>query len=117
MNECPTCGRKIKGDACPYCDEELAQGGSKDSTPVSGESLVVVFRSDKEWQADFVMSALESEGIPAFRESSDAVEDLDYDDQADGWSGGISIMVEEEDSERAIEVIDSAKHDLDTGEH
>ena len=117
MNECPTCGRKIKGEACPYCDEELVRDGSGDSTPVSGESLVVVFRCDEEWRADFVMSALESEGIPAFRESSDALEDLDYDDQAGAWSGETSILVEEEDAERALEVIDSAKHDLDTGEH
>jgi hypothetical protein len=117
MNECPTCGRKLRGDTCPYCDEELVQDGSEDSTPVSGESLVVVFRCDQEWQADFVISALEAEGIRAFRESSDVVDDHASDDQAGDWSGDIAIMVEEEDTEKAIEIVDAAQHDLDAGEH
>jgi hypothetical protein len=117
MNECPTCGRKIRGDTCPYCDEESVQDGTGDSTAVTGESLVVVFRCDEAWRADFVMSALQSEGIPAFRESSDSMDDFDYDDQSGGWSGDIAIMVEEEDTERAVEIIESAEHDLEADEH
>ena len=63
MSECPTCGRQLRGSVCPYCDEEQADGGDVESTPVSGESMVAVFSSDHERQADHVMSLLESEGI------------------------------------------------------
>jgi hypothetical protein len=117
MNECPTCGRKIKGETCPYCDEELMQEGSADSTPVSVESLVVVYRCDEQWQAEFVMSALESEGIPAFRETSDDIDGLGYQDMTGDAIGDTAIMVEEEDVGRAREIIKVSEHDLDAGEH
>ena len=115
MNECPTCGRKIRGNVCPYCDEEVSEGDTAESTPVSGESLIAVFGCDHGWQADFVMSLLQSEGIPAYLESGDAAEDLH--DSSDEIEGEIVIRVEEEDAERATEIIESSKHELDAGEH
>ena len=66
MNECPTCGRKLRGDTCPYCDEEVAADAEVDSSPVSGEALVAVYGCYDQRQSDRVISLLESEGIPAF---------------------------------------------------
>ena len=111
MNECPTCGRKMRGDDCPYCDE--AQFGSSDveATPVSGESMVVVFSSDIKRQADLAMSLLESEGIPAYMGSPDSKIDLHR--VAADIDGEIVIMVEEEDAARAGELIKAAEHELE----
>jgi hypothetical protein len=117
MNECPTCGRRIRGDICPYCDEELVQDDSVDSTPVSGESSVDVFSCDHQWQADFIMSALESEGIPAHMESGNSRSGLDHGDESGRMTGDMIIVVDEEDADRAREIIKSAEHDLDAGEH
>ena len=112
MSECPTCGRQLRGSICPYCDEEQADNGEAESTPVSGESMVVVFSSDHERQADHVMSLLESEGIPAFVEpaaGADSLRDVET-------AGDIIIRVEEEDADRAKQIIESAEHELDGGE-
>lgn len=110
MNECPTCGRKLRGDDCPYCDEEQLIGNDAEATPVSGESMVVVFSSDIRRQADHAMSLLESEGIPAYMGSPDS--DIDLHSVVDDIDGEIVIMVEEEDAERATELIQDAEHEL-----
>jgi Putative prokaryotic signal transducing protein len=109
MSECPTCGRRLRGNICPYCDEEVIESGEAEDVTVSGEGLVEVFRSRTQAQADFVTSLLESEGIPTFQApggSSDS-----------GKGRGISIQVEEEDGDRAKDVIESAKDDLDTADN
>lgn len=112
MSECPTCGRQLRGSACPYCDEEQADKGDVESTPVSGESMVVVFSCDHERQADHVMSLLESEGIPAFMDSA-ADQDNPHDVET---AGDTVIRVEEEDEDRAREIIESVEHELDEDE-
>jgi hypothetical protein len=111
MNECPTCGRKLRGDDCPYCDEEQFDGADAEATPVSGESMVVVYTSDIRRQADHAMSLLESEGIPAYMGSADS--DFDLHNAVDDIEGDIVIMVEEEDAERAAELIEAAEHELE----
>ena len=114
MNECPTCGRRIRGEFCPYCDEERDEGQPEEATPASDEGLVEIFYCDHQWQADFIMSLLESEGIPAYKRSSSSGGGLE---SPSGASDSFSIQVEEEDSDRARETIESAKHDLDAQEH
>jgi hypothetical protein len=113
MSECPTCGRKLRGDLCPYCDEEGLADTDVDSSPVTGESLVPVYACDGERQADHVVSLLESEGIPAFIASAldagDASEAADLD-------GDIIIKVDEEDEERAREMIEAAEREMDIEE-
>jgi len=111
MNECPTCGRKLRGDDCPYCDEDEFSGGDGEATPVSGESMVVVFSTDIKRQADLAMSLLESEGIPAYVGSPDS--EIDFHSVVDDIDGEMVIMVEEEDAERAAELIKAAEHDLE----
>jgi hypothetical protein len=114
MSECPTCGRKLRGDVCPYCDEESPDDVEAESNPVSGESLVAVYACDEERQADHVISLLESEGVPAFQDSALDAGDLSGD--SDGFIGDIVIRVSEDDEERAKEIIESAVHDLDVEE-
>jgi hypothetical protein len=110
MNECPTCGRKLRGDACPYCDEEGLGEDDVEANPVSGESLVAVYGCHDERQADHVISLLESEGIPAFQISS---EDLEATSDSADLDGDIIIQVGEEDEDRAREVIESAEPDIE----
>jgi hypothetical protein len=115
MSECPTCGRRIRDGVCPYCDDDVARDDSADSTSVSGESSVGIFSSDDERQADLIMSALEAEGIPAHRESSESVGDLLSGDEYADLTGDIIIVVDEEDAERAREIVETSEHELDTG--
>jgi hypothetical protein len=111
MNECPTCGRKLRGDDCPYCDEEEFGIGESEATPVSGESMVVVYSTDIKRQADLVMSLLESEGIPAYVGSPDS--EIDFHNVVDDIDGQMVIMVEEEDAERAAELIKAEEQELE----
>jgi hypothetical protein len=111
MNECPTCGRKLRGDVCPYCDEEGLSDADRDASPVSGESLVAVYGCYDERQADHVVSLLESEGIPAFQVS---VTDVDASSDAAELDGDIVIRVDEEDEDRAREIIGAAEPEIDT---
>jgi hypothetical protein len=110
MNECPTCGRKLRGDSCPYCDEEGLADNDVDSSPVSGETLVAVYACDEERQADHIVSLLESEGIPAFQSSG-----LNAGDTSEGADlhGEIIIKVSEEDEDRALEVIEAAGPEIE----
>jgi len=116
MNECPTCGRYIRGDVCPYCEEELLDSAAGDASPVAGESLVPVYSCDEQWQADFILSALEAEGIPAYKVSAEAVGQLPPNEYAVEITGDIVVTVEEDDAERALEVIESVKQDLEAEE-
>ena len=113
MNECPTCGRKLRGDVCPYCDEEVVGGADVDANPVSGESLIAVYGCDDRKQADRVISLLESEGIPAFQVSGP---DVDGTSGAADLDGDIIIRVGEEDEDRAHEIIETAEHEIDIEE-
>jgi hypothetical protein len=115
MGECPTCGRRIRGTVCPYCDEHIADDDADDSTLVSGESKVPVFASDEAWQIAFVMGLLESEGIPAYQESADSIDDLDNLLPED-MSGDTVVVVEEEDADRASEAIEASRSDLEDHE-
>ncbi|MFH1314409.1 MAG: hypothetical protein ABIJ00_14430 [Candidatus Eisenbacteria bacterium] len=117
MNECPTCGRKVRDGGCPYCGEDPTHFGSADPTPVSGESFVGVYSSNNERQADFVISALEAEGIPVHRESSETVTGLDHEDDDTDLTGDIIVLVDEEDADRAREIVKASEHELDTGDH
>ena len=113
MSECPTCGRKLRGDFCPYCDEEGLTDNEADTSPVSGESLVAVYACEEERQADHVVSLLESEGIPAFQSSGLEAGDTSG---ADDLEGDIIIKVSEEDEERALEVIEAAEPEIEVEE-
>jgi len=113
MNECPTCGRRIKGSICPYCDEEVAEDEEKESPAAAGEELTEVYHSRTQTQADFITSLLESEGIPTFQSPGEA---LDSGGRRSSKARGISIQVGEEDVERAQEIIESAKDDLEIHE-
>ena len=113
MNECPTCGRKLRGDVCPYCDEEGLRDTDREASPVSGESLVAVYGCYDERQADHVMSLLESEGIPAFQVSAT---DVDAASDAADLDGDIIIEVGEEDEDRAREIIEAAEPDMGADE-
>ena len=113
MNECPTCGRKLRGDVCPYCDEEGLGDSDVEASPVSGESLVAVYGCYDEKQADHIISLLESEGIPAFQISE---ADIDASSDAADLDGDIIIQVGEEDEDRAREVIDAAEPEIDVEE-
>ena len=42
MNECPTCGRRMRGSICPYCDEEVLEEEETDAAAVTGEDLIEV---------------------------------------------------------------------------
>ena len=108
--ECPTCGRTVEGDTCPYCGEEAAVDDGPKSGSVSSESTTEVYHCDHQWQADFIISLLESEGIPAFQGPGASVSGLEFPPVE--TSGGISILVDEEDGERATETIESAKDEL-----
>jgi hypothetical protein len=110
MSECPTCGRKLRGSYCPYCEEEVGVDDAQGATPVTGESMEAVFSSDSQWQADFVMSLLESEGIPTFKESADTIGDIPGSEDV---TGDIVIMVEEEDADRAREAIEASRSELE----
>lgn len=111
MNECPTCGRRIGGETCSYCEDHLAESDAADPSPVSGESLVAVFGCDGQQQADVVTSLLESEGIPAYQESAESIGE--FEDSPVETSGDRIIMVGEEDADRAREIIKSAEHELE----
>jgi hypothetical protein len=101
----------MRGDECPYCDEDQFGSGDVEATPVSGESMVVVFSSDIKRQADLAMSLLESEGIPAYVGSPDS--EFDFRTVTGDIDGEIVIMVEEEDADRAQELIEAAEHELE----
>jgi hypothetical protein len=111
MMECPTCGRTIEGDACPYCGEEASPVDSQEAGSVSSESTTEVYHCDHQWQADFIISLLESEGIPAFQGPGSSLSGLEFPPVE--TSGGIAIRVDEEDAERAREIIESSKDDLE----
>ncbi len=111
MGECPTCGRKINGDVCPYCGEEVREVTSQGIGSVSSESMVEVYTCTHQWQADFIVSLLESEGIPAYQRPGSAVGGLEYPPVE--TSGGISILVAEEDYEKAREVIEAEAENLE----
>jgi hypothetical protein len=113
MNECPTCGRKLRGDICPYCDEETLADADAEASPVSGESLVSIYGCYDEREADHVISLLESEGIPAFQVSG---EDLEGTSGAAEVGGDIVIQVSEEDEDRAREIIEAAEGEIDVEE-
>jgi hypothetical protein len=113
MNECPTCGRKLRGDVCPYCDEEGLRDADGDASPVSGESMVAVYGCNDQRQADHVISLLESEGIPAFQVSEP---DSDASSDAADLDGDIIIQVDEEDEDRAREIIEAAEPEMDIEE-
>jgi hypothetical protein len=110
MNECPTCGRRLRGDICPYCDEEGRAEEDTESNPVTGESLIAVYACDEEREARHVLSLLESEGIPAFRSSA-----LDVDESSDigDLEGDIIISVSEEDEDRARDIIEAAESGME----
>jgi hypothetical protein len=110
MNECPTCGRMIKGSICPYCDEEALEEEGTEAVGVTGEELTDVFHCKTQVQADFITSLLESEGIPAFQAPGNS---LDGGRRSAG-ARGVSIQVEEEDAPRALQIIESAKDELET---
>ena len=112
--ECPTCGRTVEGDTCPYCDERVADETGLESGSVSSESMVEVYHCDHQWQADFIISLLESEGIPAFQGPSSSLSGLEFPPVE--TSGGIAISVAEEDAERTVEIIESAKDELEEEE-
>jgi len=112
MTECPTCGRRIKGSICPYCDEEVLEEEGKESAAAAGEELTEVHHSRTQTQADFITSLLESEGIPTFQAPGEALDSGRRSSKA----RGISIQVAEEDAERAQEIIESAKDDLESHE-
>jgi hypothetical protein len=117
MNECPTCGRKTRDGVCPYCDEDVTHDATADCATVSGESSVGVFSSDDERQADIIMSALQAEGIPAHRESSESMSDLIGGDEYADLTGEIIVVVDEEDADRAREIVEASEHELGTGDH
>ena len=112
--ECPTCGRTVEGDSCPYCGDEESLGDTLETGSVSIESTVEVYHCDHQWQADFIISLLESEGIPAFQGPGSSVSGLEFPPVE--TSGGIAILVDEEDADRAREIIESAKEELDEEE-
>jgi hypothetical protein len=116
MSECPTCGRRIRGEVCPYCEENLGDDDSVDSTPVSGESMVAVYGCEHQWQADFILSALEAEGIPAYTESQATKGDIHLEDIVGAPDGSILITVEEEDADSAREIAESAHQELEAGQ-
>jgi hypothetical protein len=111
MNECPTCGRMIRGKTCPYCDEEVFDDEKGGSAETHGEHAREIFRCKNQWQADYITGLLESEGIPVYKE--EGVLHGDDGDVARDAKGNISIQVEEEDAERAREIIEASQDDLD----
>lgn len=113
MNECPTCGRRIKGSICPYCDEEVLEEEEADPVGVTGEELTEVYHCRTQAQADFITSLLESEGIPTFQAPGEA---LDGGGRRSSKGRGISIQVGDEDAERAAEIIESSRDDLESHE-
>ncbi len=115
MNECPTCGRFIKGDFCPYCDERVVDEDEFQDEELPSDSLVVVYSCDEQWKADSVISALEAEGIPAYKYRTEAVEHL-VDNYYVEPTGEIVVMVDEDDAKRALDVIESNRDDLETEE-
>ena len=110
MNECPTCGRRIRGRICPYCDEELLESDEAETLVATGEDLVEVFHCRTEAQADFITSLLESEGIPTVQAPGAS---LETGRKASGRARGISIQVTDEDANRARDLIEAAKEDLE----
>ncbi|HVP57763.1 MAG TPA: DUF2007 domain-containing protein [bacterium] len=114
MSECPTCGRRLRGNVCPYCDEEVLNSGEVEDLGASGEDLVEVFHSRTQAQADFITSLLESEGIPTFQAPGGAA---GAGKVAGGRGRGISVQVAEEDVDRARDVIESAKDDLEAADN
>jgi hypothetical protein len=109
MNECPTCGRRIKGSICPYCDEEALEEEGAEAIGVTGEELTEVYHCKTQAEADFITSLLESEGIPTFQAPGEPL-----GGHGSSKGRGISLQVGEEDEERAREVLETAKDDLET---
>jgi hypothetical protein len=110
MMECPTCGRTVEGNTCPYCGEEATFDDDQDSGSVSSESTIEIYHCDHQWQADFIISLLESEGIPASQGPSSSLSGIEFPPVE--TSGGIAILVEGEDAEQALDIIESAKDEL-----
>lgn len=112
--ECPTCGRIVEGDTCPYCGEEASPEDAPESGSVSSEATMEVYHCDHQWQADFIISLLESEGIPAYQGPSSSVSGLEFPPVE--TSGGIAILVDEEDADKALEIIEASKDELEEEE-
>jgi hypothetical protein len=111
MMECPTCGRTIEGDTCPYCGEEGSLVDAPETGSIPGEATSEVYTCDHQWQADFIISLLESEGIPAYQGPSSTLSGLEFPPVE--TSGGISIYVDDEDADRATEIIESSREELE----
>lgn len=116
MTECPTCGRRLRGSMCPYCDEEALDSDDAEVPGVAGEEMVEIFHSKTQAQADFITSLLESEGIPTYQAPGGSG-GPGVVGKAGGHGRGISIQVEEEDADRARDALESAKDDLETEDH
>jgi len=78
---------------------------------VPSESMTEVYHCEHQWQADFIVSLLESEGIPAFQGPGGSVGGLEFPPVE--TSGGIHILVDQEDAERAVEIIESSRDELE----
>lgn len=115
MNECPTCGRLIRGEFCPYCDERVVEADELEEQEMPSDSLAVVYSCDEQWKAESVISALEAEGIPAYKYRTEAVESLIKNYYVDP-TGEIVVMVDKDDAQRALDVIEATSDYLETEE-
>jgi hypothetical protein len=81
-----------------------------DAAGVTGEDLTDVFHCRTQAEADFITSLLESEGIPTFQSPGDSLDG----GRRSVPARGVSIQVEDEDAARALQIIESARDELET---
>jgi len=123
MRTCSQCRRSFPDGTrkCPHCDTYLLALWNEDESdvdepefPVSerdrqqSEGLVVVARCRTRWEADFVRTLLESEGIATGQKPSAATEAWGY---LPSFSATIEILVRAEDEEEARNILLSGRDD------
>ena len=121
MRTCSHCRRSFPEGArkCPACDTYLLglwrEDEALEPAPASSrppEGLVVVARCRTRWEADFVRTLLESEGIATGQKPSAATETWSY---LPTLSAAIEVLVRAEDEDEARNILLSGRDDA-TGE-
>jgi len=107
--KCPACGTYLLG---VWREGEVVEAAPPPRSSRPPEGLVVVARCRTRWEADFVRTLLESEGIATGQKPSAATEAWSY---LPSLSTAIEVLVRAEDEDEARSILLSGRDDA-TGE-